>query len=322
MGAQSVNRLPRATRAQVLQLFSEGMSIRAICRVTGVSKPTVLKLLTDIGPAVAEFQGRVLRDLPCDRIQVDEIWAYVGMKARQVPEERRGEFGIGDVWTFTALCPDTKLAPTWLVGPRDAATARLFLVDVARRMRGRIQLTTDGARFYREVAWDAFTGFVDYAQLQKIYAVPEEAERRYSPPVCVGIQTEVIQGEPDPEHISTSHVERQNLTMRMNMRRFTRLTNAFSKKVLNLSCAVALHFMVYNFVRPHQTLTQQANGRPTTPAMAAGLVTRLWTFEDVVELLEAGEESAVEVSRRRKDLQDRQVSWSSQEARRSWHDRD
>ena len=160
-------RLDRATRAQVLQLFSAGMSIRAICRVTGVSKPTVLKLLTDIGPAVAEFQGRMLRDLPCERIQVDEIWAFVGMKARQVPEERRGEFGIGDVWTFTALCPDTKLAPTWLVGPRDAATARLFLVDVARRMRGRIQLTTDGARFYREVAWDAFTGFVDYAQLSE-----------------------------------------------------------------------------------------------------------------------------------------------------------
>ena len=163
---------------------------------------------------------------------------------------------------------------------------------------------------------------MDYAQLQKLYAVPQEAERRYSPPVCVGIQTEVLQGEPDPAHISTSHVERQNLTMRMNMRRFTRLTNAFSKKALNLSCAVALHFMIYNFVRPHQTLTQRANGRPTTPAMAAGLVTRLWTFEDVVALLEAREDDARAVSKRRKDMADKPVSWQTKHARRSWHGRD
>lgn len=282
--------------------MAEGMAIRAICRVSGVSKPTVLKLLTDVGPAVAEFQGRVLRDLSCERIQVDEIWSYVGMKARQVPEERQGEFGIGDVWTFTAMCPDTKLTPTWLVGRRDGENARRFLVDVARRMRGRIQLTTDGAEIYREAAWDAFTGFVDYAMLQKIYASPMEAERRYSPPVCVGTQTEVLQGEPDPAHISTSHVERQNLTMRMSMRRFTRLTNAFSKKLYNLSCAVALHFMVTNFVRPHGTLVARNYGRPTTPAMAAGVATRPWTFEDVVELLEAGEESARDVSKRRRDF--------------------
>ncbi len=238
---------------------------------------------------------------------MDEIWAYVGMKARQVPEERRGEFGIGDVYTFTALCPDTKLVPTWLVGPRDAETARRFLLDVSRRMQGRVQLTSDGAVFYREAVWEAFAGLVDYAQLQKLYASPMEAERRYSPPVCVGARPVVVHGEPDPEHISTSHVERQNLTMRMSMRRFTRLTNAFSKKVLNLSCAVALHYMVYNFVRPHGTLTQAAYGKPTTPAMAAGIETRLWTFSDVVALLEAQEESAGDVSKRRRDLRAHQV---------------
>jgi len=295
-------RLSRAQRAQVLALLSEGMAIRAVVRVTGVSKPTVLKVLTDIGPVVAEFQGRTLRDLTCERLQVDEIWSYVGMKERQVPEERRGEVGIGDVWTFTALDPDTKLKPNWLVGARTADNARRCLIDVTRRMRGRIQLTTDGATLYRETAWDAFTGLVDYAQLQKIYALPEEAERRYSPPVCVGTKTEVLQGNPDPAHISTSHVERQNLTMRMSMRRFTRLTNAFSKKLYNLSCAVALHFMVTNFVRPHGTLTAKNYGRPTTPAMAAGIATRPWTFEDVVELLEAREETAVDVAKRRRDF--------------------
>ncbi|MCY4113142.1 MAG: hypothetical protein OXG33_04280 [Chloroflexi bacterium] len=200
------------------------------------------------------------------------------------------------------MCPDTKLTPTWLVGCRDGENARRFLVDIARRMRGRIQLTTDGAEIYREAAWDAFTGFVDYAMLQKLYASPKEAGRRYSPPVCVGTQTEVLQGEPDPAHISASHVERQNLTMRMSMRRFTRLTNAFSKKVYNLSCAVALHFMVTSFVRPHGTLTAAANGRPTTPAMAAGVVTRPWTLEDVVEPLEAREETAVDVSKRRRNF--------------------
>lgn len=299
--------------------MAEGMAIRASCRVSGVSKPTVLKLLTDIGPVAAEFRGQTLRDLPCERLQVDEIWSYVGMKARQVPEERQGEFGIGDVWTFTALCPDTKLTPTWLVGRRDGENARRFLLDVARRTRGCIQLTTDGAEIYREAAWDAFTGFVDYGMLQKLYASPMEAERRYSPPVCVGTQTDILQGEPDPEHISTSHVEHQNLTMRMSMRRFARLTNAFSKKVYNLSCAVALHFMVSNFVRPHGTLVAAANGRPTTPAMAAGLATRPWTFEDVVELLEAREETTLDVAKRRKDLRH---SGRTRDARRSWHGRE
>ncbi len=296
-------RVDRAARAQILHLFVEGMSIRATCRVTGISKPTVTKLLTDIGPVVAAYQGEAMRDLRCRRVQVDELWTYVGMKARKVPAERRGEFGIGDVYTFTAIDADTKLAPTWLLGRRDLATARRFLLDLGRRIDGRFQLTTDAANFYREAAAEAFGPTVDYAQLQKLYAASADAERRYSPPVCIATHGTTVQGRPDPEHISTSHVERQNLTMRMNMRRFTRLTNAFSKKVYNLSCAVALHFMVYNFVTPHGTLTKKAHGRPTTPAIAAGLTRQPWTFENIVELLEADEPDAREVSKRRRDFQ-------------------
>lgn len=297
-----MNRVDRATRAQILQLFVEGMSIRATCRVTGISKPTATKLLTDIGPVVAAYQGQVMRGLRCQRVQVNETWTYVGMKARKVPEERRGEFGIGDVYTFTAIDADTKLAPTWLLGRRDLDTASRFLLDLGRRIEGWFQLTTDAANFYREATAAAFGPTVDYAQLQKLYAVPADAERRYSPPVCLATRGEAIQGRPDPAHVSTSHVERPNLTMRLNMRRFTRLTNAFSKKVYNLGCAVALHFMVYNFVTPHGTLTKRAHGRSTTPAMRAGLARKPWSFEDVVELLEEQEPDAREVSKRRKDL--------------------
>ena len=297
-------RLDRKTRATVLALLVEGMSIRATCRVSGVSKPTVLKLLTDIGPVVAEFQGEALRDLRCQRVEVDEIWAFVGMKAKRVPYERQGEFGVGDVYTFTAIDPDTKLAPTWLVGQRDGANAQRFLLDLGRRIQGRFQLTTDGASFYREAVGEAFGATVDYAQLVKLYSAPAASERAYSPPVCVAARPQPVYGDPDPSHISTSLVERQNLTMRMSMRRFTRLTNAFSKKVYNLSCAVALHFMHYNYVRPHTTLSQANYGRPTTPAMAAGLETTPWTLADVVALLEEREEDARDVSKRRRDFTD------------------
>ena len=206
------------------------------------------------------------------------------------------------MYTFTAICADTKLAPTWYVGSRDVRSARRFLVDLARRIPGKFQLTTDGARFYEEAARDAFGGMIDYAQLHKLYGAAADAETRYSPPTCVGTETHVIQGKPDPEHISTSYVERQNLTMRMGMRRFTRLTNAFSKKVRNLSCAVALHFMHYNFVRPHTTLSKAANGKPTTPAMAAGIASRPWTLADLVGMLEEREPDALEVSTRRHDF--------------------
>ena len=296
-----MKRLSADKRAQALDMLSEGVSVSATVRLTGISKPTVLKLLIDAGHVAAAYQGERMRDLPSRRIQVDEIWAFVGKKAKNVTEEERGMFGVGDVYTFTAIDPDTKLVPTWYVGQRDIQSARRFLLDLVRRMRNRIQLTTDGANFYREAVLEAFGGWVDYAQLIKIYAMPQDAEKRYSPSQCVGTETRVLEGNPDPEFISTSLVERQNLTMRMNMRRFTRLTNGFSKKVLNHSSNVALHFFAYNFIRPHGTLTCKANGKPTTPAMAAGLADAPMTMRDLVGILEETEPDAREVGKRRRD---------------------
>ena len=293
-----MRRLSREHRAQILALQVEGNSIRSTCRITGRSKITVTRLIVEAGQACAAAHGELVHDLACQWVQVDELWAFVGMKARNVPNERRGEFGIGDVWTFTAIDPDTKLIPTWLIGRRDAPTARQFLVDLGRRIRGRFQLTTDAASFYREAAAAAFGPTIDYAQLQKLYGTAPDGQTRYSPPVCVGTRQDVIQGAPDLAHVSTSHVERMNLNIRMGMRRFTRLTNAFSKKVYNLSCAVALYVFHYNYVRPHTTLTKAANGKPTTPAMAAGLADRPWTMADIVELIEAREESAKDIGRR------------------------
>ena len=296
-----MRRLSRDQRAQILALQVEGNSIRSTSRITGRSKDTVMRLIVEAGQACAAAHGGLVRDLRCQRVQVDELWAFVAMKQKQVPAERRGEFGIGDVWTFTSIDPDTKLIPTWLIGKRDATTAREFLVDLGRRISGRFQLTTDGANFYREAAADAFGPTIDYAQLVKLYAADVDGTHRYSPPACVAAKPERVTGDPDPEHVSTSHVERQNLTMRMSMRRFTRLTNAFSKKLYNLSCAVALFVFHHNFVRPHTTLTKRANGKPTTPAMAAGLATRPWTLADIVELIEEREETAADVATRRKD---------------------
>ena len=294
-------RLTRDQRAQILNMQIEGVSIRATCRLTGRSKGAVTKLIVEAGQACAEAHGRLVRDLQCEQVQVDELWAYVGMKQRRVPAERRGEFGVGDVWTFTSLDPETKLIPTWLIGRRDAATAQRFLVDLGRRIRGPFQLTSDGASFYREAAEAAFGGQIDYAQLVKLYSTPADGERYYSPPVCVAARPVVVQGTPDESHISTSHVERQNLNIRMSMRRFTRLTNAFSKKVYNLSCATAMYVVHHNYVRPHTTLTRQAGGRPTTPAMAAALTDKPWTMADIVKLIEAREEDAQAVGQRRKD---------------------
>ncbi|MDE0330127.1 MAG: IS1 family transposase [Anaerolineaceae bacterium] len=294
-------RLTREQRAQILNMQIEGVSIRATCRLTGRSKGAVSKLIVEAGQACAEAHGKLVRDLRCEQVQVDELWAFVGMKAKRVPAERRGEFGVGDVWTFTALDPETKLIPTWLIGRRDVATARMFLVDLGRRVRGHFQLTSDGASFYREAAEEAFGGHIDYAQLVKLYDIPDGPERVYSPPVCVASRPRVIFGDPDPGHISTSLVERQNLNIRMSMRRFTRLTNAFSKKVYNLSCATAMYVFHHNYVRPHSTLTKEAGGRPTTPAMAAGLADKPWTMADIVELIEAREETAQDVGARRKD---------------------
>ena len=269
----------------------EGNSVRSTTRLTGVSKKTVMRLLVELGDACAEFQDHALRGLPCRNLQVDEIWSYCQMKAKNVPEERKEEWGVGDIWTWTSLCADTKLVPCWKIGRRDGCTARAFVVDLARRMRGRIQLTSDGHKPYLQAVEAAFGGAVDYAMLVKIYdndAVPSSPQRRYSPGKFVTCEKVPIQGAPEEEKISTSFVERQNLTMRMKMRRFTRLTNGFSKKVENHAAAVSIHFAHYNFVRRHQTLR-------VTPAMAAGVTNRLWDIGDLVALLEEREADAREV---------------------------
>jgi len=275
------NVLKAEKRVAVISALCEGNSVNSTVRMTGVAKNTILKLLVELGAACAAYQDEHLRELPCKRVQVDEIWAFVHAKQKNVPAAKRGVFGFGDVWTFTAIDADTKLVPSFLVGPRDGGTATEFMQDLASRMAGRVQLTTDGHTMYLSAVEDAFGGDVDYAMLQKIYGgASTDAEHRYSPAECIGCEKRAIQGKPDERHVSTSYVERQNLTMRMSMRRFTRLTNAFSKKVENLIAAVAVHYMYYNFCRPHMSL----KGR--TPAMAAGVEARRWTVQDVIALLE------------------------------------
>lgn len=279
-----MNQLSLERRAAVTRCLVEGNSIRATCRLTGAAKHTVLDLLVDLGEVCAIYQDHALRGLPCKRIQCDEIWSFVGAKQKHV---NQGAHGDGDVWTWTALDPDTKLMVTWRVGKRDAVTALRFLRDLRKRCAKRFQLTTDGHHVYLTAVEQAFGwNGVDYAQLVKLYAKNDETDRAYSPARCTGIVKERIMGTPDPDKVSTSYVERQNLTMRMGMRRFTRLTNGFSKKVRNHAHAVALHFMHYNFCRPHQTLTAaHPLHYPTTPAMAAGVADHVWTIEDVCDLL-------------------------------------
>jgi IS1 family transposase len=275
----SMNRLSPEKRAQIIGALVEGNSIRATCRMTGAAKNTVVKLLVDLGEACEDYQDRTLRDLPCKTVQVDEIWAYCYSKQKNVPQDHRGEYGYGDVWTFTAIDADTKIVPLWLVGERTIDDAWAFLTDLRGRMAERVQLTTDGLNIYLTAVSLSFGHEVDYGQLWKIYGPDPNAERRYSPPICHGATKHVLKGAPNPAKISTSYVERQNLTMRMGMRRFTRLTNAFSKKVENLAHAVALHYMHYNFCRVHQALG-------TTPAMAAGVADHVWTLREIAGLLD------------------------------------
>jgi IS1 family transposase len=260
----------------------EGNGIRATARMTGVSKPTILKLLLDLGAACAKYQDATIRDVRSRRIQVDEIWQFVYAKAKNVPKDKRGRFGYGDVWTWVALDADSKLILSWRVGPRDLGTAYDLMHDLADRLSNRVQLTTDGFKVYLEAVESAFNLDIDYAMLQKVYGADPLAEKRYSPAKILSATTEVITGSPNPKHISTSYVERQNLTMRMSMRRFTRLTNGFSKKVENHAAAVALHYMHYNFARIHKTLR-------VTPAMEAGLTDHVWSLEEIVGLLDRGE---------------------------------
>jgi IS1 family transposase len=280
-----MNRLASGKREQVIRCLVEGNSIRATVRMTGVAKNTVTKLLVDLGTACSVHQDMELRNLTCERVQVDEIWAFVGAKQRNVTVEN-AEKGWGDVWTWVAIDPDTKLAVSYRVGTRDLQDAQAFMQDVAGRLAHRVQLTTDGYRPYLSAVDAAFGDDVDYAVLVKIYGRTgddKKPNRRYSPAVCIGSDATVITGSPDKSKVSTSHVERQNLTMRMSMRRFTRLTNAFSKKVENLAAAVSLHFAYYNYCRPHQTL------KGITPAMAAGVTDHVWTIGELIGLLESAE---------------------------------
>lgn len=280
------NILNTAKRAAVVAALVEGNSIRATVRMTGAAKNTVTKLLCDLGEACSRYQDEVMVNLPCKRLQVDEIWSFCQMKQKTANiKGLGGEFGVGDVWTFTAIDPKSKLIPSWMVGTRTTATATVFMKDLASRLSNRIQLSTDGHKMYLEAVEEAFGADIDFAQVIKHFGTDPEGEKRYSPAKCIGVEKHVIQGCPDPEHITTSHNERNNLSIRMGMRRFTRLTNAFSKKAENLAHAVSLHFMVYNFVKPHGTLTKEAKGKPTTPAMVAGITDKPWTYEDVIGLL-------------------------------------
>ena len=247
-----MNKLDSEARARVLHLLCEGQSIRAVTRLTGVSKDAVTRLLVWAGRACADYQDKVFRNLPCKRLQLDEIWTFTYAKEQNKAEAKSAPYFAGDTWTWTAICADTKLVPSWFVGNRDAEAARLFIYDLAPRLANRVQVTSDGHRAYVDAVREGFRGDVDYAQLVKMYGPSLEGQRRYSPPACNGAKKKPRIGSPDRKHISTSYAERQNLTMRMQMRRFTRLTNAFSKKVENHAHAVALHFMYYNFVRIHQ----------------------------------------------------------------------
>ena len=264
-----MNKLSLERQAQVIKVLCEGNSIRSTARITDTAINTVVKLLRrEVGAACAEYQDTHLRNLPCKTIQCDEIWSFCYAKQKNVPEDKQGRFGYGDVWTWTAIDADTKLIPSWLVGLRDADYAFEFMKDLRDRLANRVQLTTDGHKLYLWAVEDAFGSEVDYAMLVKLYGQEPEAETRYSPAKCIAAEPHVIQCNPDPSKISTSFAERQNLTMRMNMKRFTRLTNGFSKKVENHAIAVALHFMYYNFARPHKSLR---NLYDRTPAIAAGI---------------------------------------------------
>src|SRR5881275_326452 len=276
---RTMNRLPIDKRAAILGMLVEGNSLRATSRLADVSINTVTKLLIDLGEACAEYHHKNIRNVRVRRLQCDEIWSFVGAKAKHVRPERRAE-GWGDTWTWVALDADTKLCVSYLVGGRDGWWAREFMNDCAKRVKERIQIATDGHRVYMDAVEDAFGADVDYAQLQKIYGAVEENDTRYSPAQCIGCDLKVVSGDPDPQHVSTSFVERQNLTMRMGMRRFTRLTHAFSKKVENHAAMVAIHFLYYNFARIHKTLR-------ITPAMAAGLSDRVWSLEEIVLMVDS-----------------------------------
>lgn len=273
----SMNQVDRARRVQVIKCLCDGMSVRGTVRITGVAKNTVTKILVDMGCACASFHDVHVRNLRVRRLQADEIWSFIGAKAKNVSKEKEQD-GWGDVWTWTAIDADTKLCVTYYVGDRGKHSAWNFMRDAAKRIIGKPQITTDAHKPYLSAVEAAFGGDADYAMLHKIYGHSGEPETRYSPGTCIGCDMKTVSGVPDPKHVSTSFVERQNLTMRMSMRRFTRLTNAFSKKVENHGHAIALYFMYYNFCRVHSSLR-------VTPAMEAGLSNHVWSIEELVALM-------------------------------------
>ena len=275
-----MNKLSIEDRMQILNALSEGVGINATARITGKSKNTILKLLADTGAACAQYQDQAMRNLTIKKVQVDEIWSFIGMKQKNAPIDNPESYG--DCYTFTAIDPETKLMPCWLVGTRSARCTQDFISDLASRLANRIQLTTDGNHSYPDAVDKAFNGEVDFGVLNKSYANEHglrEAKRRYSPATMTSSEKLKVFGNPDFKHVSTSHVERANLSMRMGMRRFTRLTNAFSKKLENHMHAVSFYFMVYNFVKIHKTIK-------TTPAMEAGVTSYLWSMEDIVMMMD------------------------------------
>jgi IS1 family transposase len=278
-----MNKLPLETRVQILSMLCEGSSMRSISRVADVSINTVTKLLVDAGKACAAFHDARVRGLKSARIQVDEIWSFVGVKEANLFSAKTVREDGGDVWTWTAIDADTKLIATYLVGDRDYQAGRMFMEDLKSRLANRVQLTSDGHKTYFYAVQQTFGDDVDYAQLHKIYGSEPKGERRYSPAVCLGIEKKIIKGNPDEKHISTSFVERQNLTMRMHMRRFTRLTNGFSKKFENHVYMVALYTVWYNFAKQHKTL------KGLSPAMAAGVSDTLWSVTDIAEMVDAAQ---------------------------------
>jgi IS1 family transposase len=281
----NMNRLDMKTRAQIVRCLVDGNSLRATTRIVGVSKNTVTKLLRDLGAACRAYHDDHVRGVTAKRVQCDEIWSFVYAKDKNLSESEKATGEKGSMWTWTAIDADSKLVISYLIGQRDAGYAWEFMQDVAARLSNRVQLTTDGHKPYLAAVDAAFAGEIDYAMLVKQYGEVDAGAGRYSPAACTGISKKPITGCPKTEHVSTSYVERQNLTMRMAMRRFTRLTNAFSKKLENLEHAVSLHFMFYNFCRVHQTLR-------VTPAMEAGLADHVWAIDDLLALIPEPERAA------------------------------
>jgi IS1 family transposase len=281
-----MNKLPLEKRVQILSMLCEGSSMWSISRVADVSINTVAKLLKDAGEACAAFHFDTVRNVSAKRVQCDEIWSFCYAKQKNVPQAKAAPFGAGNVWTWTALDSDSKMILSWMVGSRDAETANFFMDDLSQRLANPVQLTTDGHSVYLDAVAGAFGDDVDYAMLVKIYGEDPlpGPERKYSPGECIGARKEPKIGEPDPRHISTSHVERSNLSMRMHMRRFTRLPNAFSKKIDQHIAALSLYFVFYNFVRTHKA-------HKLSPAMAAGVSDRLWSMGDIVALIDARAEA-------------------------------